>query len=254
MDNQTTTPTQMERILSAPPIRSATDDTIKQMVALTYFRKGQATEPQVLEMVSEDFKRLLSDEFYYLTTEEVNFALKEGVLGKYGKVYKVDIATMYEWVSEYTASADRLMYIQKRNLENAVKALPMPKPLSDEEVWHTTTRPSILKLFAEYRDTKRLGSSLGIGGWLSYDILNKRGILNPTQEEKNAIWRQELAKQRELQKLNPQPKSGIRSMTQILVDRETAAWNTAANKSKEYFVKKFFDGIIESGGEITDYV
>lgn len=244
----------MERLLSAPPIRVATDDAIKQIVALTYFRKGQATEPQVLEMVSADFKRLLSDEFFYLTTEEVNFALKEGVLGKYGKVYKVDIATMYEWVSEYTASADRLMYIQKRNLENAVKALPPPQPISPEEMWHTTTRPSIAKLFSEYRETKRLGSRLGVGGWLTYDILNKRGILTPTQDEKNAVWQRELAKQREIQKMNPQPKSGIRSMNEILADREKLARNTAINKSKEYFVKKFFDSIIESGGEITDYI
>ncbi len=243
----------MERILSAPPIRSATDDAIKQMVALTYFRKGQATEPQVLEMVSVDFKRLLSDEFYYLTTEEVNFALKEGVLGKYGKVYKVDIATMYEWVSEYTASADRLMYIQKRNLENAVKALPPPKPLSDEEVWHTSTRPSILKTFAEYKKNKRFGSAI-IGGWLTYDMLNKRGIVNPTVAEKIEVYKAELVKQREIQRLNPTPHSGIRSAAQVIADREKDAKTAATHKSKEYFVKKFFDSIIECGGEITDYI
>lgn len=236
-------------ITQAPLVRNATETRLKQIIAQTYFRKGTGIEPQTLDLVVKDMKQIIFDEFHYLTIEEVAFALKEGVLGKYGTYYGVNIQSMYEWLSKYTVSDERIAYIQKANMERALKALPPPQPKSDEEVWQEC-RQFIIGKFEVYKKTKRFSQIADC----VFRMLEKRGIVNPTAAERWDVYYDALAKERELAKLTPFKPHGIVAFSEVAAAKERDIESRAKHRCMDYFVTKFFDDVIASGGEITDYI
>ena len=236
-------------ITQAPLVRNASETRLKQIIAQTYFRKGTGIEPQTLDLVVKDMKQIIFDEFNYLTIEEVAFALKEGVLGKYGTYFGVNIQTMYEWLSKYSASDERIAFIQKANMERALKALPPPQPKSDEEVWQEI-RQVIIGKFNDYKATKRFNQ----WGSFVYNSLIKRGILKPTAEEKWAVYNECIAHERKLEKACPTKPCGIVAFSEMQIVKEKNIKDRAVHRSKDRLVTNFFDDVIASGGEITDYI
>jgi len=231
-------------LMNHPTLKQqCSDDRLQQIVALTFFRKGQQIESKALNLVVADFKSLLLRNFSYLTIEEIGYALESGVFGKYGAVYTISVVQLNQWIVEYVQSEERIQAIQKKNK----LALPQKATITESQK-KSMVNDFIINKFNDYKISKKLVDNFNI----IYEKLSTLGILNPTKEEKNVIYKHFLAQEEENNK-NRKPNQ-IMSLAQIVLWRHNNAKNTAVNKAKNYFVAKFFSDIINANNEIEDYI
>lgn len=68
---------------------------ISQSIAVAFQRTG--TDPYNIEMMVNDIKT----EFKFLSDDEIQKAIRNGGLGKYGKTYKLTTQEVCIWIREY---------------------------------------------------------------------------------------------------------------------------------------------------------
>lgn len=56
----------------------------------------------------------LLNEYRYLTGSEVRFAFNQGVRGRYGEYYHINLPTFIKWLDKYLDSPDRAMVVESR--------------------------------------------------------------------------------------------------------------------------------------------
>lgn len=222
---------------------TASDDLLRQKVSQAYFRKNQNIEPRTLELVIADLRQIIAANFRSLTPQDIAKAIDNGILGKYGEVYSVSVCAIVNWLNEYTIDPDRLAAMH--NTAQAAKyALPQKATTTDAEF----DRQRRQAVYEKYADYCAKGEFLDIHS-LSYDFLNQLGIINPTAEEKRAIYNHHLKS--ENGRADIRKRKGI---VPIGVALSEIAKSNAVARCKYYFLQKFFEAVKESGGDIRDYV
>lgn len=228
-------------MMKSSPCYAANDKEIAKIIAQAHFRKGQRADDEVLALETADIRQRLATDFKFLTTEEVRYAFEQGVFGRYGEVWGVNICTMVEWLYAYATSRERQRAVEERRLA----ALPPKSEPTDEEK-EAMRRQCAVSKFEEYRDSKTYSDMHGV----IYNFLNRRGLVCPTTAEKWEVYNRVLAG--ELQKREAAAKN--RQPQPIGVSLRKLAEGDAAQKSKNYFVVKFFDDLIRNGCDIKDYI
>ena len=56
----------------------------------------------------------LMNEYRYLTGSEIRFAFNQGVRGRYGEYYHINLPTFIKWLDKYLDSPDRQMVVESR--------------------------------------------------------------------------------------------------------------------------------------------
>ena len=222
---------------------TASDDLLRQKVSQAYFRKNQNIEPRTLELVIADLRQIIAANFRSLTPQDIAKAIDNGILGKYGEVYSVSVCAIVNWLNEYTIDPDRLAAMH--NTAQAAKyALPQKATTTDAEL-NAMYREAVYRKYADFCEH---GTFLDIHS-ISYDYLNRIGVLNPTDKDKVEIYAKFV--KAENGRAEMQRRKGINP---IGVTLSEIAQSNAVAKSKYYFLRKFFEDIKESGGDIRDYV
>ncbi len=193
-------------------------------------------------MVCADIRQILSDKFRSLTAADFKKAVDNGILGKYGEVYTVSVCSVVDWLNAYLIDPDRLAAMHNAN--KAVAALPEKATATDAE-YSAMMRQSV---YDKYRAYCAKGTFLDVHS-VSYDYLNRIGVLNPTPEEKNAIYARHIKSENGRAEIKE--RKGIKP---IGVQLYEIAQSNAVARCKYYFLAKFFEDVKNSGGDITDYV
>lgn len=235
-----TAPTQRPTTSSTSTV---SDDLLRQKVSQAYFRKNQNIEPRTLELVIADLRQIISADFRSLTPQDIAKAIDNGILGKYGEVYSVSVCAIVDWLNAYTIDPDRLAAMH--NTAQAAKyALPQKATITDAEF----DRLQRQAVYAKYADYRAKGEFLDIHS-LSYDFLNSLGIINPTDKEKWEIYNKFLKSENGHADIRKR-----KDIVPIGVALSEIAKSNAVARCKYYFLRKFFEAVKESSGEITDYV
>lgn len=225
------------------PPSAISDKELVQIVGQAYFRRGQASSDANTLAVAADLKQQINANFRSLTPADIRKAIENGTFGKYGEVYGVSVAAMVDWLNAYTIDPDRIAAMNAAK-QTAVAALPQQATLTDEGM-DAMARQAVYDKYADYCAK---GEFLDFHS-LSYDYLNRRGIINPTNDEKWAIYNHHLKS--ENGRADIRKRKGI---VPIGVALSGIAKSNAVARCKYYFLLKFFEAVKESGGEITDYV
>lgn len=249
MELQTIDETSVAKRMNAPLIKDASNDSLGQIISLAYFRKGQEKENEVMDFIVSDFKSLVVEEFPYLTIEEVSFAIKEGVMGRYGEYFGVNEVTMMNWVRAYVVSDERINFIQKRNIDNAVKALPPKQEPTEEE-----KRAEVLSFIQKEIDTyKRIHRYSSIGTFV-YDYLDKAGVIQTSNAEKWELYNKYYKLEMELERTCPQKTGAIVAFSERMKFIEKNVKSRATKRCKDFLVVRFFDSVIASGKSLKEYI
>lgn len=225
------------------PSSAISDKELVQIVGQAYFRRGQASSDANTLAVAADLKQQINANFRSLTPADIRKAIENGTFGKYGEVYSVSVAAMVDWLNAYTIDPDRIAAMHNTALA-AKYALPQKATTTNAEF----DRQMRQAVYDKYADYCAKGEFLDVHS-LSYDFLNRLGIINPTAEEKRAIYDHHLKS--ENGRADIRKRKGIVPIGVALSD---IAKSNAVARCKYYFLLKFFEAVKESGGEITDYV
>ena len=225
------------------PPSAISDSELIEIVSQAYYRRNQPIDKKNTLAVAADLKAQINSHFRSLTPQDIRTAIENGTFGRYGEVYSVSIAAMVDWLNAYTIDPDRLAAMH--NTAQAAKyALPQKATTTDAEF----DRQRRQAVYAKYADYCAKGEFLDIHS-LSYDFLNQLGVINPTAEEKRAIYNHHLKS--ENGRADIRKRKGI---VPIGVALSEIAKSNAVARCKYYFLRKFFEDIKESGGDIRDYV
>ena len=235
--------------MDSPLVKDVSDGRIGQAVTMAFLRAGQDKEDNILEFLISDFKKSVVEEFPYLTVEEVSYALKEGVFGRYGEYFGVNEVTMMNWVRAYVVSDERINFIQKRNIDNAVKALPPKKEPTEEE-----KREEVLKFIQKEIDTyKRIHRYSSIGTFV-YDYLDKAGVIQTSNAEKWELYNKYYKLEMELERTCPQKTGAIVAFSERMKLIEKNVKRRATKRCKDFLVVRFFDSVIASGKDVQTFI
>ncbi len=137
----------------------------------------EAAEQEILITL---FVEEITNEFSYLTLEDVRLALKKGVRLDYGKFYGINITTLNFWLKEYINNTKK----------EAMKSLPsiLPKKeyegLNEEQqkIVYKNWLNSYIDLFEKYHEGENIEIS-DIGNvFYKYCIKNKIGSLSDSEK------------------------------------------------------------------------
>lgn len=225
------------------PPSAISDSELIEIVSQAYYRRNQPIDKKNTLAVAADLKAQINSHFRSLTPQDIRTAIENGTFGRYGEVYSVSIAAMVEWLNAYTIDPDRLAAMH--NTAQAAKyALPQKATVNDAEL-NAMYREAVYRKYADFCEH---GTFLDIHS-ISYDYLNRIGVLNPTDKDKVEIYAKFV--KAENGRAEMQRRKGINP---IGVTLSEIAQSNAVAKSKYYFLRKFFEDIKESGGDIRDYV
>lgn len=225
------------------PPSAISDSELIEIVSQAYYRRNQPIDKKNTLAVAADLKAQINSHFRSLTPQDIRTAIENGTFGRYGEVYSVSIAAMVEWLNTYTIDPDRLAAMH--NTAQAAKyALPLKATVNDAEL-NAMYREAVYRKYADFCEH---GTFLDIHS-ISYDYLNRIGVLNPTDKDKVEIYAKFV--KAENGRAEMQRRKGINP---IGVTLSEIAQSNAVAKSKYYFLRKFFEDIKESGGDIRDYV
>lgn len=225
------------------PPSAISDSELIEIVSQAYYRRNQPIDKKNTLAVAADLKAQINSHFRSLTPQDIRTAIENGTFGRYGEVYSVSIAAMVEWLNEYTIDPDRLAAMH--NTAQAAKyALPQKATVNDAEL-NAMYREAVYRKYADFCEH---GTFLDIHS-ISYDYLNRIGVLNPTDKDKVEIYAKFV--KAENGRAEMQRRKGINP---IGVTLSEIAQSNAVAKSKYYFLRKFFEAVKESGGDIRDYV
>ena len=225
------------------PPSAISDSELIEIVSQAYYRRNQPIDKKNTLAVAADLKAQINSHFRSLTPQDIRTAIENGTFGRYGEVYSVSIAAMVDWLNAYTIDPDRLAAMH--NTAQAAKyALPQKATVNDAEL-NAMYREAVYRKYADFCEH---GTFLDIHS-ISYDYLNRIGVLNPTDKDKVEIYAKFV--KAENGRAEMQRRKGINP---IGVTLSEIAQSNAVAKSKYYFLRKFFEDIKESGGDIRDYV
>lgn len=172
--------------------QSATER-ISEMLTQVYYAAGQKLDGKDLSLLTQAVYLEVKNYFSFLRIEELQIALNEGVRGKYGEYFGINIKTIHSWVRAFQVSESR-----KQKL----------KELKNET---TDFKPDLNKVKVEYwnyilEQVKcfKSGSEMQITNPLMmFREFWSNGLLKPTKEEaeefkQRAIY--ELEKRRDMVK------------------------------------------------------
>ena len=212
------------------------------MVSLAYFRNGQKVDDGTLTLATADLSSWIYAHFRNFTLADIKAAIDNGVFGRYGEFHGVSVRAIVEWLQAYQTDPARIA--RQQTQQQAAKAIA-PKATVTEAELDEMRRRSVRDKFEQYLHT---GDFLDIHS-TSYDFLARIGVLQPTAAEKRAIYDKYL--KAETAQVEKRAKAGAVPIGVALKD---LALSNAVEKSKHYFLARFFDDVIRNGNEITDYV
>lgn len=139
----------------------------KKAVMLAYFANGQELNSKdEVETVTSLLIERIRKVGYDLLVEELVECLHNGSFGQYGKVYKVSLNTMAQWIETYMSSDEYLGKVAKRRKK--------PLAISEKATMTDAERTQIMqagarKSFENFKETGLITGNLGgcIYNWLS---------------------------------------------------------------------------------------
>lgn len=143
-------------------------NSVKKIVLFAYFANSQELNSKdEAEMTANALINFIRKHKIDLTLDELKETLQEGAYGQYGKVYKVSLNTMIEWILKYTSSQEYLSKVAKRNNRLAIA----PKATVTDHEINEFMKSACRKCFETY---KQQGVITGNAGGGLYDWLVKR--------------------------------------------------------------------------------
>lgn len=139
----------------------------KKAVMLAYFANGQELNSKdEVETVTSLLIERIRKVGYDLLVGELVECLHNGSFGQYGKVYKVSLNTMAQWIETYMSSDEYLGKVAKRRKKPL--ALAEKATITDDEK-KRIMQASARKCFEQYKATGLIIGNLGgcIYNWLS---------------------------------------------------------------------------------------
>lgn len=218
------------------------------IVQRVFALKGRKPDQETLVFTVNEMKQELAKNYYYLTAQEIQTALDNGVHGVYGEVFDISVCSLCKWLDAYCNSDQRRRYIESRR--------PKPVAAIAQRATYTETerirdmRKIILARFEEYKQT---GDYTDHGN-IVYKFLNERGVVTPTTEEKWEVYNAELTKARQANAATAAKPRHIMSLSAHLAALEKSAEGQARNASMRHFVKKFFKSMLDNGVSLDDHI
>lgn len=152
---------------------------VAAMVTRVFMLKNRTVDGNTLIFMANEMQKLLRDNYYYLSVEEVKKALENGVYGRYGEYYEIGVVTICKWLDAYLNSDERREYVDRH--QPKLLAIAQKATITDEER-DKGKRKLLFSKFDTYRKTRRCETLIQI----TYQHLIEYGFINPTIDEKYA--------------------------------------------------------------------
>ena len=123
---------------------------ILNLVSKTFFTLGQQSSDENLVLISTEVTRDVMKDFYMLSLQEIEIAFGEGVRGKYGDFYGLNIVTFNKWMQFYLDSGKHYQYIMVTNKDQ--KQLQQKTEPTDEEK-ENILKSGVLRCYNQWKET-----------------------------------------------------------------------------------------------------
>lgn len=222
-------PEQLARTIPAVQSKAVeTKNALAIILAQVYAMCGRNIAAKDLSVETQALQNLIMADFPFLSVQEIRVAMLDGIKADAHLEYiELSQRRYYAWLSDYRQGEKRRCVSRiRRKLSRA--ALP---GISDRQ--KDIHRENLcIRIFDDYKEKGYMRSC----GWVVYDILNKKGVIRLTREEKLDVFR------RAEEKMARELPSPHRSRYRIIVEAKEAA------------LRDFFDAAIRSGRDMASFL
>lgn len=210
-------------------LKDATE-ALKVIIGRIYIHAGQYLSDEDLPIVANLLNTDILRDFRYLTIQEVQLAMENGVREQYGAYYGLNLVTFNRWLTKYMESSKRI---------EAIKAnIPVRNNLKIAAEYDLKEKSLIY--FTKYQKEK----SIGMFCSNVYDYLQSNGYVNQSKKLKNKAMKEaEESYVKEMKMLVADVDIGISLTKQRIVVR-----------AKRICLYSFFDELIEMKVELKDII
>lgn len=221
-------------------------DSMIQLIAKTYINCGFKFDESAKNMTNATIDEFCSDLKKYnsgITFKEIEIAFKNGWKNEYGDFFGLNNRTYFGWVNAYTWGESRLKV--KKTLLNAQKNENVkPIEISEAEKEEILKKGAI-RCFEEFKRT----GIIPFSGFVTYNFLEKKGLINLTKEIKNEIIKK--CRERLIEQEKSNLNRGLKEMKLAIENLENNSPSLIA-ESKRESLKLFFQNLIEMDEDLKD--
>ena len=207
-----------------------TTEALKVVIGRIYIHAGQYLDKKDLQIIANLLNTDILRDFRYLTMQEVQIAMENGVRDKYGAYFGLNLVTFNRWLTKYMESSKRI---------EAIKAnIPVRNNLKIAA--ECDLKEKSLIYFSKYKDDKSIGKFCSN----VYDYLQSNGYVNQSKESKDKAMKEA-------------EESYVKEMTMLVANVDIGISLTKQRivvRAKRICLYIFFDELIEMEVELKDII
>lgn len=166
--------------VSTIELKKFLNNLISNIYILCGMDQDSSTSIVQLNELSSELKKF----YKFLTLDELTIAFKKGCKNSYGEYFGLNFKTYVGWIYAYTGEESRAKAIKAIELAK-LDLLPKQKVLTQEEK-EEILKDGVLKSFESFKS----GAIVLDAGNVSYNWLDKNGLIKFTKERKDEIFKQ----------------------------------------------------------------
>lgn len=218
-------------------------------IARTIALAGNSMEVNDLKFAASELANEIFQNFRMLSFAEVAIALDNGVKGRFGAYFGINVVSVVRWLTAYLESEERKECVRERIKLLELRAIPQIIPLTAQELYAKSRQYAIEKFdtFLERGEVEDWGNC-------TYDFLVENGIIDTPLADKHRIFEQ--ARQHVIENLshdvirNP---SVRHILTHIEQDSKNERYRIVIQAQK-IALREFFEKLRDNGVHLSQII
>lgn len=214
-----------------------------KLIFATHLNVGYKAEEEIINLSIDDLCNDLKSYNAGVTLKQIEIAFRLGIKNEYSEWFGLCNKTYFQWINGFVFSERKRMALL--TLKNA--SMQQEKEVTEAEA-NEIIKNGVIEQFENYK-----AKGIFLGSDVSYNYLERQGLLILTAERKKEIF-----EQIKLDVLNENKRNiGITDTKRVImanIENMLANNEFLKAKAKKYALKEYFDNLIEMETDLKDLI